>query len=182
MALTDNLILPAAERLLFFLCQALEEVHEEEFRPLNCCLRVGESVSADASTYEDICCEGLGWVRVNQMFASNNEFPNPDTAEVISCAIYAWGVILEMGVIRCAPTGDIDTIPTCAEWTQLSINVANDALAMRKAMQCFIEEQNANFDNRSVAVGSWDPLPTSGGCAGGTWDITVQIINDCEGC
>lgn len=175
----DNLILPMAERLLACLCIALEANHTPENRPAHCCLRVGEAVSADASLYEDLCCEGLAWVRIDGVFASNDEFPNPDTQSVVTgCGVYAWGVTLEMGVMRCAPTGDISTIPTCDEWTALAVNVANDTRAMRDAMCCLIEQ----LDPSSVAIGSWAPLPTTGGCSGGAWQITVQVMNDCEDC
>lgn len=177
--MADTLILPMAERLLECLCAALIEHHEAADRPENCCIRVGESVSADASAYEDLCCSGLAWVRIDSIFASNDEFPNPDTqVPITGCGVSAWGVVLEMGVLRCAPTGDINTIPTCNDWTALAVNVANDARAMRDAICCL----TAQLDQQSVAIGSWQPLPTTGGCAGGAWQISVQIPNDCEGC
>jgi hypothetical protein len=176
---SDTLILPMAELLLTCFCEALTVQHTAANRPAHCCLRVGESVSADASPYEDLCCEGLAWVRIDSIFASNDEFPNPDTqVPVTGCGVSAWGVVLEMGVLRCAPTGSTTAVPTCSEWTALAVNVTNDARAMRDAICCL----TAQLDPSSVAIGSWNPLPTTGGCAGGSWQISVQIANDCEDC
>lgn len=176
----DTLIYPVVQELLSCLCAALDtEYGDSPFKPQHCCVRAGESVSADASIYEDLCCEGLAWVRMNTMYVTNDEFPNPDTVAAVSgCGVQAWGLELEMGVLRCAPTGSISEIPTCEEWTTLTSNVARDAKAMRAAMCCLINR----LDPYSVAIGQWSPLPTTGGCAGGSWNLTVQIVNDCEGC
>lgn len=142
--------------------------------PGEVCYRVGELASMDASVFEDLCCSGLAWVRVADMFSSSTDFPTPDTLAVWNgCGPMAWGVVFELGVMRCAPTGSIETIPTCDEWTALQVNVMNDAKAMRQAFCCLF----AQFDPGSIALGSWVPLPTTGGCAGGTWQVTVQIIN-----
>lgn len=142
--------------------------------PGEVCYRVGEIASMDASVFEDLCCSGLAWLRVADIFSSSTDFPTPDTLTVWNgCGPQAWGVVFELGVMRCAPTGDIETIPTCEEWTALQVNVMNDAKAMRQAFCCLF----AQFDPGSIALGSWVPLPTTGGCAGGTWQVSVQIIN-----
>lgn len=177
--MADTLILPVAQQLLTCLCEALPLEMAANKVPEQCCFRSGEIVSADASVYEDLCCSGLAWVRPVTMFSSGEDFPNPDTAVVTNaCGPYAWGLTLEMGVMRCAPTGTMSTIPTCTDWTDLNTDIFNDAKAMRRAICCL----TAQFDPSSVAIGTWTPLPTSGGCAGSTWQVTVQIINDCEGC
>src|SRR5687768_14387744 len=72
--------------------------------PLRACLRVGEEVAQDISLYEDDCCEGLAYVKVNTMYPSDN-FPDPQERPRGNCLTESWVVDLEMGVFRCAPTG-----------------------------------------------------------------------------
>lgn len=179
--MSDTLIAPAVSSLLQCLCEALNDVYaaDPENRPRECCYRVGEAVSADASAYEDLCCSGLAWARLAGIFPASDEFPNPDTDTIISpCGIQAWGATIEIGVLRCAPTGSATSIPTCGQWTDLFDLVTRDSQAMRQAFCCWIPQ----FETQSVALGSWTPLATSGGCAGGSWEVTVQIINDCQDC
>jgi hypothetical protein len=178
--MTDTLIQPMADELLACFCAALTTefgsttIAQGGLRPTECCMRVGEIVSMDASVYEDVCCTGLAWLRVVDIFASSNDFPAPDTTIVwTGCGPVAWGVVFELGVARCAPTGTIDTIPTCDDWTALQSLIMRDAKAMRQAFCCLFSQ----LDPSTVAVGSWAPLPTSGGCAGGTWQVSVQIQN-----
>lgn len=178
--MADTMIQPLAQDLLDCFCAALITEHGTTTMvnggtlPGECCFRVGELASMDASQFEDLCCSGLAWLRVADIFSTSTDFPAPDTTVVWSgCGPMAWGVTFELGVMRCAPTGDISTIPTCDEWTALQVNVMKDAKAMRQAFCCLF----AQLDPSSVAVGSWAPLPTTGGCAGGTWQVTVQVRN-----
>lgn len=185
--MADNLIQPVAEQLLACFCNALEEQHGSTYmpagsRPQECCFRSGEIVSADASVYQDLCCSGLAWVRVADIFASADDFPAPDTTiPITGCGPQAWGVVFELGVLRCAPTGDEYTVPSCDDWTLFQQYLFLDQAAMRQAMCCLIELRNGEDMQSSVAIGSWAPLPTSGGCGGGTWQVTVQIL-DCGEC
>lgn len=177
--MTDTMIQPVAAMLLECFRNALLAEHGPALMPIGTmpsetCYRVGELASMDASVFEDLCCSGLAWLRVADIFSSSTDFPTPDTLTVWNgCGPMAWGVVMELGVMRCAPTGDIDTIPTCEQWTDLQVNVMKDAKAMRQAFCCLF----AQFDPGSIALGSWVPLPTTGGCAGGTWQVTVQVIN-----
>lgn len=183
--MSDLVVAPIAEDLLQCFCDALLNQHGPVYmvnggtRPGECCFRSGEIVSADASVNEDLCCSGLAWVRVADIFASSTDFPTPDTTLVVSgCGVPAWGIVFELGVLRCAPTGDTYSIPTCDQWTALQQALFLDQAAMREAMCCLIELQNSRNLQQTVAIGSWNPLPTSGGCAGGTWQVTVQVINE----
>lgn len=177
--MTDTMIQPIAEDLLECFRVALLAEHgtvemPTGTMPSEVCFRVGELASMDASAFQDLCCSGLAWLRVVDIFASRTDFPTPDTLTVWNgCGPVAWGAVFELGVMRCAPTGDIYTIPTCEQWTDLQVNVMKDAKAMRQAFCCLFNQ----LDPGSVALGSWEPLPTTGGCAGGTWQVSVQILN-----
>lgn len=183
--MTDTMIQPVAAMLLECFRNALLAEHgpglmpNHGTMPSEVCYRVGELASMDASLFQDLCCSGLAWLRVADIFSTSEDFPAPDTLVTwTGCGPMAWGVVFELGVMRCAPTGDIATIPNCDEWTTVQYNIMNDAKAMRQAFCCLF----AQFDPSSIALGSWTPLPTTGGCAGGTWQVTVQIINSecCE--
>lgn len=183
--MADNLIFPVVQELLSCFCAALLTQHGPTLMvdggtlPGECCIRSGELASMDASTFQDLCCSGLAWVRIDDIFSTSADFPAPDTSVVITgCGPMAWGVVVEMGVMRCAPVGDINNIPTCGEWTALAEAISLDQRAMRDAMCCMINQ----LDPGSVAIGSWSPLPTTGGCAGGVWPITIQVINCGENC
>lgn len=180
--MADLMVRPAAIQLLECFRTALVAQHGSTLMPAGSmptevCFRVGESVSADASVYQDLCCSGLAWVRITDIFGAAQDFPAPDTSVVISgCGPLAWGATFELGVIRCAPTGDEYTVPTCDDWTLLQEFIWLDQAAMRQAMCCMV----GLYDPGTFAIGSWNPLPTSGGCAGGTWNL--QMLFDCGDC
>lgn len=182
--MADNLVNPIMQELLSCFCQALLDQHGPTLMvdggtmPGECCVRAGESVSMDASAYSDLCCSGLAGVRLTDVFVTSTDFPAPDTSVVVSgCGIPALGAVFELSVLRCAPTGDINFVPTCDEWQALVDAIALDRAAMLQAFCCMINQ----LDSSSVAIGSWSPLPTTGGCAGSTWQITIQIINCGDG-
>jgi|SRR5262245_23185955 len=151
--------------------------------PGQCCLRVGTQVAHDADLFTDLCCEGLAYVRLGQIFPTTN-FPNPDTVHqaVSGCGIVSWGVEFEAGIIRCVPVGTDDQMPTCEEWTAAAGQNFYDAQALRQ-VGCCLGEGLATIDamiGMSIVVGpqtQGDPL---GGCVQRSVIITVQIPNcDC---
>ncbi len=142
--------------------------------PARVCLRVGAEVRQDLSEYEDECCDGLAYVKVNQIYPSMT-FPEPDDGSV-GCAT-TWVVDLEMGVFRCLPMGDEKSLPTCEEWTNATTQVAYDSAAMRAAVSCF---QATLEPGQESLVRSWTPLSSEGGCAGGTQEVTVGFFDPCE--
>lgn len=172
----DTLVFPLAATLLNCLCAALAANPDP---PARCCLRVGDEVRQDLSVYEDECCDGLAYVKINRVYPSTDNFPEQDLT-FLPCGPFAYGVDLEMGVFRCAPTSDASTLPTCAAWTAAARQVANDQQAMRAALCCLREnlEQGA-----PVVIGEWTPLGPSGNCVGGTQTVTVQVVpQGSEGC
>lgn len=144
--------------------------------PAETCLRAGVEVPLNLGTDTNECCSGLAWVRVAQIepvvpFAGN-ENPCPATGFVIT---------LELGVARCSPYGTVGAGPTCTEWTNLAILMDNDASAMREAVCCYATAVAEGDDLvLEVRPGVWLPLDISGGCAGGTMQVTVTY--DCSDC
>lgn len=142
--------------------------------PERACLRVGEEVRQDLSVYEDECCDGLAYVKINQVFASAT-FPEP-LEDPTNCAIDQWAVDLEMGVFRCAPSGEIVALPTCEQWTAAATQVHFDAAAMRQAVACFRGTQTPGDE---LVVRPWIPLGPLGGCTGGTQVVTASFSQRC---
>lgn len=142
--------------------------------PAKFCLRVGDEVRQDLSLFEDECCDGLAYVKVNQVYPSAN-FPEP-LEDPRSCAIDMWAVDLEMGVFRCSPVGDVATLASCEEWTASASQVHYDADAMRRAVACF---RGTLVPGDEVVVRAWLPLGPGGGCTGGTQIVTAAFQQPC---
>lgn len=172
MALTDDLATPLANELLMCLCEQMAQVTDP---PASCCLRNGDVVPWLMDATRDECCEGLAWVRVVTIFAG---FPEPTLTVPISNEISNWSVTLEMGAVRCGPFSQL--VPSCDEWTETTNRVLEDSYAMRQAFCCFVNgthrQPNARHRRGSVIPGPWEPLETQGGCAGGTWLLTVRSL------
>jgi len=168
----DMTILPIANALLACLCTEIALVPDP---PAQCCLRTGLTVVPGVSLNEDECCTGLAWVRYVTSYPSEQNFPEQDPAPGGGCPPDWFAVVLEMGVVRCMPTGDLYVNPTCTEWTLAATNVMNDDAAMRRAYCCL------PVANDMKMLGVWEPLPTEGRCTGGIRTVTVQVPN-CDGC
>lgn len=164
---TDEL--PLAQLLLSCLQEALTTDHPNP--PLHFSLRIGEEIAQDMSQYNDLCCEGLAYVKIVNTYPSDN-FPEPNDT-YIPCGANQWAVDLELGVLRCAPVGDIEYVPTDAEWTATAEQVAHDQAALRQAVACFRDalEPGTPWIPRNGA-----PISPQGGCTGCTQVVTVGLI------
>ncbi len=163
---TDQSVTPVAENLLACL---VAELATNADPPANASLRTGIQVELLLSTTRDECCEGVAWVRVVQIYPSEN-FPDQDTS-YSRCGPAQWAATLEMGVARCAPTPDAEDIISTDEWNTLSRLVMDDAAAMRRALCCFTDGD----PDRMNLAGVWQPIAVEGACTGGTQQVTVAI-------
>jgi hypothetical protein len=168
MAIMDPLVMPLAREMLACYGQELQKVTEP---PLYIQLRPGNVVAHLLSTAEDECCSGLAWVRPSPFVPSSGVFPVQDP-QPIKGGVRAWAVTLELGAVRCAPTGDETKIPTGQEWDDAVQAVMDDAAAMRRALCCFIDADPRR--NGRVLAGAWQPIDIQGGCVGGIMPITVM--------
>ena len=161
--------LPLAQLLLECLEEVLTVDHPNP--PLHFSLRVGQ-VAFDLSEREDLCCEGLAYVKINSAYPSDN-FPEP-TDTYSPCGGGGWAADLEMGVLRCAPVGTLEYMPTDEDWTAAAEQVAHDAAALRQAVACFRDR----LDPTAPWVArAWAPIGAEGGCTGGSQVVTVGFIN-----
>lgn len=151
-------------------------------KPAEICHRPGSEVPLSIGTGQNECCSGLGWVRI----VSVTPVVDPQQAEdpdFNPCVVGDRRIVFELGVARCNPFGTAEAGPTCEEWTELALRMDVDAVRMRAAVCCL---QNSDDVGEYQSVyrllpGTWEPIDSSGGCAGGTMQVTAWI--QCrEGC
>lgn len=161
--------LPMARILL----DSLEQVFltRTDNPPMHFALRLGQEVPWDLSERQDLCCEGLAYVKINRVYPSTN-FPDEDEGWS-PCGPLAYAADLEIGVLRCAPVGTEKDIPTDQEWADAADVVHNDSAAMALA----IEEFGSRIDPLTEwLVRPWSPLGPAGACTGGVQVVTVGWI------
>src|SRR3990170_4679900 len=130
--MAETILMGLSDKLLACFCTALAANPDP---PRYCALRGGEEVAQDlGARFGDECCEGLGYVKVANIFPAT-DFPEQDTFSY-EC-VRAWAVTFELGVFRCAP-GQVGTLVPAAVWQTKAQQMMNDAQAMRKAVCCLI--------------------------------------------
>lgn len=159
--------LTVANLLLDCLCKKLAV---RENPPKLCCLRFGTDVTQDVLP-EDICCEGLGYVRIGEMFASSASFPEPDPAD--NCQGAMWALELEMGVLRCGDPAD------CEAWNAGAAQHISDRMAMIEVLCCLKDSLERENLYLNTFVGQGSPLTNEGNCTGAVQTVTVQIHGPC---
>lgn len=149
--------------------------------PAEICHRPGQEAPLNFGTAQDECCTGLAWVRI----ASIEPVIDAAAAEAPDfnpCSSGDTRIVFELGAARCNPSGTQTAGPTCGQWTELAERIDLDAAAMRRAV-CCANDVLPELSNQSVyriRRGRWEPLDSSGGCAGGTMEVTVWL--DCNDC
>lgn len=169
MVIFDPMVMPLALELLACLEQEVDKVLNP---PVYRGLRPGQVVDHLISTTSDECCQGLAWVRPVLFVPSSGVFPQQDD-QPVPRGVNAWAITLEMGVVRCAPTPDENSIPTNEQWLEVVQAVMDDAAAMRRAYCCFVDI-DPNARKKYTLALEWQPLDTEGGCVGGTLQIVVR--------
>lgn len=143
--------------------------------PAQICLRAGEAVTPQLSTTEDECCSGLAWVRI----ASTEPLILRGQEDLTSgCFNHMRITRLEMGVVRCMPTPDADTLVTCDQWTALAAQMEADHTAMEAALCCLREEIRSGdtpvITDVVVYVEEYEPRGPDGRCLGATLMIRAE--------
>lgn len=162
------------ERLRDCLCDQLSSGDPTvDDPPCRCGIVIGEQVAWDeccCRQQEDgtVCC-GEAWVRAVSLYPSTN-FPTPDSQAPL-CTSGLFAAVVELGVLRCAPSPDDQGNPPSVEDVEATARqVLVDSKAMRTAAKCCFPS-----DQRDVLIGAWQPVGPEGGCVGGTLTITVRV-------
>lgn len=163
--------------------QAAVDRMDVDIRPAVVCYRVGE-VAYDADQYVDMCCQGLAYVSLGDIWPTSQSFPEADInrQSTAVCAPPAWGVQWKAGIVRCAPMGVNGSMPTCAEWTSAYLKAVADAQALRETSCCFRSGWRELDDGMSVVIERQVQGSPQGGCVERSVNIAVQMMNcDCVG-
>ena len=116
-------------------------------------------------------CGGQAWVRVTEIFPSSS-FPSPEQLPRNCGSPLAYN--LEIGVARCAPTGEGNGIdgyspPTLEQNVEALRLQMTDMAAVRRAVQCCFGVGEADY-----ILGQYSQIDVSqGGCLGGSFIVTV---------
>lgn len=185
--MTDQVVTLGAA--LMSCVQGAVALMEPAYRPQNICFRVGTEIAHDASVYEDLCCEGLAYVSLGDIFPSSVGFPETDIVRQANtvCSPPAWGVQFRTGMVVCAPVmGPTDgSMPTCEQWTAAYLRNLAVAEALRRISCCFrafIANHDAEFLGMSTVIGRQIQGNPLGGCVERYVTLDVQMANcDCLG-
>lgn len=178
----DTFVLPLATQLFTCLQNA---ANANPNPPANYCYRIGNNPPHDLDFYTDLCCEGLGYLTLGDIFPSTDSFGEADIVRQAqsSCPPASWAVTFKIAIVRCAPTGTDLTMPTCDAWTAAFQQNVQDAQALRAAACCFrayIQDNSGAYFGMSTIIGRQSQGEPQGGCVERSVDIMAQIPNcDC---
>jgi hypothetical protein len=176
----------AVDPVLAYSIQLLEALQEQYpaqgTAPSNFCLRAGESSSVvedlDPWSGEDLCCAGLGWVRMGLSYPSSN-FPAPDEAiKQNGCWPVAWATEIEIGLMRCYHPGGQERMATCPEHTQAAINYATDLCTIKQALQAW--ERQLQPKGRLYQIQGIGPSGPRANCIQTVGTLLIQTKKCCE--
>lgn len=174
-----TLVSQLTSALLTCLCDA---VAANPNPPDHCCYRVGtEPVhDIDLETGVDLCCEGLAYVLLRDVYPSSQSFPENDIVRQAQarCSPPSWGIGLRVGVVRCAPTTS-----DCDLNNEAFIQNLYDMQAINSTMCCFRDYINSTeeFMGMSLVIERQVQGSTSGGCTERYVNLVAQIPNlDCD--
>jgi hypothetical protein len=147
-------------------------------KPKNFALRAGEAISEDIDPIvgRDLCCEGLGWVRMGSTYPSSN-FPEPDAAlKRNGCLPTGWAQELEVGILRCYVPGGMPEMATPAQHTTAATNYAEDMVRLKNAICCW---EKTLPKGRLYQVISISPVGPHSNCIQTTGLIQVHVPRCC---
>lgn len=153
--------------------------------PANVCFRVGDLVAWDADVYTNLCCEGLAYVSLGEIYPADDLLARALSATrqtARSCPFPAWAMVMKVGIVRCAPTGTSTTMPTCEDWNSAAAQNFADAAALREASCCFRSYwTNTGDPGMDVLINTQVQVTPQGGCMERFVTVTAQFAN-CEAC
>jgi hypothetical protein len=158
------------------------------YEPGQFCFRVGTNVTYDIDQFQDLCCDGLGYVMLGETTVSSASFPEQDIVRQANsvCAPASWAQSLTVGIIRCIPTvmDDEGSMPTCADWTLAFYQNVADIMALREAACClrsWFVNQTGLLEGMSIVMQPQSQGAPQGGCVERSMTVTFQMPL-CEPC
>lgn len=127
----------------------------------------GEVISGDTVPADD-CCAGLAWVRVANMYPTDGGFGQ--LAE-LRTEPPAWAIVIEAGVLRCAPQMAANGRPPSADAIAAAADRdREDRNALILAIVCDLPER---LPGLAQLLGPWTPTGPDGDCQGGFIQTTI---------
>ena len=158
--------------LMLHLVACLGGTLEARGLPTPCFLGLvpGDSQYLACGECDDGKC-GSAWVRLVREYPSLN-FPAQEQENAKCGTRVAW--VIEVGVIRCAPTINPDGSGPGVEEQLASTRVQlADKAAMKAAIACCVQSYRVSGKPVPYVLGSYSPSPFMGGCGGGSWEVTI---------
>jgi hypothetical protein len=110
---------------------------------------------------------GMAWTRLVLAYPATAVGQQDQTPGNCGAGI---GLDIEVGILRCTPVGLQDAETEEVDALASSMEVLNDMLALRKAIQCC-----TSLPSKDVVLGSWTPMGPLGGLVGGAWGLFVAL-------
>lgn len=157
-------VTPKLAELRDCLCEALANTLDGQ--PARCCIQHGTEAVVDD------CCSGTAWIRLISA-SPYTSFPTPALSRNrIDCPPSQWMMTVELGVARCACSlHDDGSPPDCCCMEDEVARAMSDRAAMNRAVFCCF----ADLVDCEITVGQYLPLSTTGGCLGGTIQVTFAF-------
>lgn len=111
----------------------------------------------------DECCDGMLWVRLVSLAPvyDRNRCMTYQTADV------------EVGLVRCVSTiDDAGNAPSPEQQTWETLQMVKDMQELRNSLLCCVPEVKRVLGS---SLNQWAPQGPEGGCAGGTWSLTLRF-------
>jgi hypothetical protein len=124
----------------------------------------------------DDCCDGQLVVWFERIYPSA-AFPDEDLRPVV-CAGAQTAIVVNVEVVRCAPTYDANGNPPSSAALLASARETNvDARAIWTSVLCCLRLRK---DEWSAIVNQQAPIGPQGGCVGSRLTVTVGVLDGCE--
>lgn len=145
--------------------------------PANFCLIPGTEIAEDVDplTGQDLCCDGLGWVRIGEAYPSS-DFPTPDQLSN-KCFPVQWAQRYEVGILGCYPSES--SALSCKAKNELAVEDALRIKVLKLAFCCFGQNKTIQQRGRLWTVESISVQGPRGGCISRVASVLVQVPRCC---
>lgn len=127
-----------------------------------------QSIEPGPPSWSNCCDDGHAYIRIVRMHMVD-PFPsqsrNPTHCRNI-------GALVEVGVLRCAPTLDNQGNPPKPE--QMTMSALEQTQDM-SVIHSVLTSHNPAWSSNPVVLDTWVPLGPTGGCVGGAWQAWIDV-------
>jgi hypothetical protein len=166
---------------MFMVCLQEQFPHAGLPTPGNFCMIAGEAISEDIDPIvgTDLCCEGMGWVRIGDRYPSSN-FPAPDPV-LKGCLPVAWAQPMDIGLLGCYQPGGEPHMASCEEKTEQAVFDLERLNVLNQVACCFQDKlkDDPNMRGKLWTVTGLTVSGPRGNCISRIMSVVVQIGKCC---